>query len=165
MKTKFNKQQTIQELTDAFQQARAVIFLNLTNLSNTLQTNLRQLLKRHQGLMKVAKRTLIQKALPTLSIDFKQPLALLFDFSEDLRALRSLRQFEGQINLLGGWFQQQLLTTQAATALVHLPSQDILVKKLLGLLTSPIRSFVTTSKLTQLRLIKTLAAVAATKTN
>jgi ribosomal protein L10 len=164
MKTKLAKQEIVQELTTAFKKADAVLFLNLSNLQNNLQTKLRQTLKRNQGLMKVSKLTLMQKAWPSLSVDVKQPIALLFDFSNDLQAFRLLRQFQNQINLLGGWYQKPL-TPEAALELIHLPSKDILVQKLLVLLTSPIRNLSLLSKLTKFKLTQTLAKIADTKTS
>ncbi len=163
MRKKVDKNQVIKEISDIFAKTKGALFLNLSNLSNSVQFTIKEKIKANLGSVKVFKRTLLKRAQPNLDVDFKKPFALIFDYSDDLKAIRSLSGSETKLDFLAGWLNGQRLNPVEANNLVNLPGREELFGRLVYDLQSPLRRLVNLKNNIGLKLVKTLAEVGKKK--
>ncbi len=163
MKTREDKAEILKEIEETLNRAKGVLFLNLLNLPNSTQHTIKQTLKKNSGMMKVFKRTFLAKINPNLPTDYKKPLALVFDFSENLTAIRSLKNLNFPLEFLGGWIDERLVNQSEVSSYIKLSSKEELIAKLLYLLKSPIQKLTSIQMLLSLKLVKTLESIGQSK--
>ena len=145
MKTKWQKQSTIDELKENFSNAKAVVLLNLHKLNTTNLFKLKKELKNNEGALKVAKKTLFGLSKPNAETEKIQgPFALIFDFSPNLKPLSILGKLKKELNLevFGGYLGEKVLSEKEVWDITALPSEDILRAKLVWTLKSQLQSVV-----------------------
>ena len=101
------------------------------------------------GVYKVYKNRLMKIAFEKLGItfpesDFEGTTAVIFHNSDEVApakiALDGFTKYEKKLKLKSGYVSGKYFNTEEITALANIPSREVLVAQLLGLLTNPMRS-------------------------
>ncbi len=138
MKTKKDKQKTIQDLVDRFNQAKGYLIINLLNLNSQSQVRLREALKANNSLFQVVKKTLVYKANPNFPFkdeELKTPFALVWNFDPNFQFIATLKKLkeEGlQVEILKGYLWNKILSQKEIEEILNLPSKDELISMLIS---------------------------------
>jgi len=148
--TKQQKQKALEDLKDKIAKQKAMVLIGISGLQVKDMSDLRRKLKADDGNLKVAKKTLIEKALKENKLDFnkndyKEELALAFGFKDEILPAKSVYEF-GETNpnlkILGGFFENKFLETEKVIELAQLPGKEELLARLVGSISSPISGLV-----------------------
>ena len=138
------KQESIETLKGVFSSSGAVIVTHYMGLSVAEMTDLRGRLRKEGATLKVAKNTLVQKALDGSLGEqgdalFKGPVAIAFapDPVSAAKIATEYAKGNDKFSVIGGFMGDQVLDKASVTALATLPSLDQLRAKLIGLLQAP----------------------------
>jgi large subunit ribosomal protein L10 len=153
-KSRAQKQETVNELKDNLARAKAVVFADVQGLKAKELVALRRKIKRVGGILKIAKKTLIDLALknsgdPVSAVSAKKmkgEVAVLFATQDQLLPLKTLYSFSKEnekLGLLSGVFGNLLLNREQLLELAQLPSREELLSKLIGSLTNPLFGLLT----------------------
>lgn len=139
MKKIEEKKKIIEELKSLFEKAKGVIFLSLENIKNEIQYSLRNELKEKNNVMKVAKKTLIKIAdskIGEFIENINTPFAVIFNINENLEAFKIIKKYSEKHNLevLSGFFEDSFLDKNKVLEIGSLPTKDILLQKMGGIL-------------------------------
>ncbi len=131
------------------QKATAMYFVEYTGLTHKQLEEARQELRQHNAEMAVIKNTLMNLALSDKQIDVKDKLtgqkAILFSYEDPIQTAKILAAFVKKYSMPKinfGILEGEVIEEATIKKLATLPSKEILVGKLLGLLNSPISGFV-----------------------
>lgn len=148
--TRDQKTAQLTELKEKLKQAKSVMFAHYIGLTVSDISDLRSKLKNEKAEMKVAKKTLLQIAARELNmpeLDEKMlsgPVACIFSMEDPVAgasvAFKYSKAHE-QVKLLGGVFENKLLTQKDALTFASLPSRNALLAMFIGVVSSPLRSF------------------------
>ena len=150
MKTRAQKEETVQVLTEKLGRAKSVVFADYKGLTMSQLSDLRNKLREQEAEFSVTKNTLLQRSLlishfslPT-SI-FEGPIATLFAYDDEIspikllvKALKDAGLGKVKAGLLGDEFLPEAKINQLAT----LPSKDELRAKTVGVLAAPLQGMV-----------------------
>jgi large subunit ribosomal protein L10 len=156
--TKEKKGEIIQDLQDKIKNSNIVIFLNFHGIDVKNINILRNKLRTGNSLYKVAKKTLVKKALDNFQFKgncplLKGELALVFgkdetgspktvgDFIKEY-AKKSDGSQRKELEILGGILDEKFIDSNSVLALSAIPSREILLAKLLGSFIAPARQMV-----------------------
>ncbi|MBT7337437.1 50S ribosomal protein L10 [Candidatus Peregrinibacteria bacterium] len=148
--TKEQKADQIKKLTVQLKDAESVMFSNYIGLNVADVSEFRNKLREGNAEMKVAKKTLIQRACKEAGLpeipqdDLTGPVACIFSFEDPLSGAQIAFKFakkHDQVVLVGGVYDGKVLTKEEATELAKMPSRDQLLAKFVGMLQSPLNSF------------------------
>lgn len=141
--------QLLDEAKQKVDKATAMYFVDYTGLTHKQLEEARHQLKDANAEMAVIKNTLMNIALADKSIDVKEKLtgqqATLFSYADPMATAKILAAFIKKYSLPKvnfGIFEGAIIDEATITKLSKLPSKEILVGKLLGLLNSPISGLV-----------------------
>ncbi|MDR3254757.1 MAG: 50S ribosomal protein L10 [Synergistaceae bacterium] len=147
------KRKEIDVLVEKAKSSAAVYIVEYRGLTVSKSTALRKLVRASGGEMKVTKNTLMRIALresgmPTADKIDSGPNAYVFahnDVAATAKALRDFTKERGNEALIikGGIMGGKTLSQDQVIALADLPSRDVLLSQLLGVMNGPIRGFVT----------------------
>jgi len=150
MLIKTQKAQIIDALIERFKRQKMVILTNFRGTSVMVLQSLRRTLKRGGAEYKVAKKTLIHRALNAIGtegISVKEregELGLVFGYRDEQTALaRIISKFSKQhetFRIIGGLLGKRILTDKEVMTLAKLPPREVLLAHLVGTLQSPLRS-------------------------
>lgn len=145
------KAKIVRDIQDKVSNAKIGILADFTGLKVGSMTLLRRQMKEAGGELKVAKNTLLKRAAGESSLiepikeDLRGPNALVLGYEDPVSLAKLLVKFAQDIPLLkikGGILAGQKLTAQEVDALSKLPSREVLLAQLLGLLQSPPQTLV-----------------------
>jgi large subunit ribosomal protein L10 len=148
------KEDQVAQLTSKLSDSASIVFTNYIGLTVGEAGDLRQKLKEAGSEMKVAKKTLIKIAakeagLPELTDDLLNgPIACVFNYTDPIAGAQVLRSFgkdHEQVSIVGAVFDGTILGQDQAVELSKLPSRDVLTATFMGMLQSPLRSFMSMS--------------------
>lgn len=141
--------QLLDEAKQKVAKATAMYFVDYTGLTHKQLEEARHQLMEQNAEMAVVKNTLMSIALSEKSIDAKEKLtgqqATLFSYDDPIATAKILAAFIKKYGLPKvnfGVFEGAIVDEATISKLAKLPSREILVGKLLGLLNSPISGFV-----------------------
>jgi large subunit ribosomal protein L10 len=147
------KRKEIDELVVKAKSSAAVYIVEYRGLTVSKSTAVRKLVRNSGGEMKVTKNTLMRIALresgiPTADEIDSGPNAYVFahdDVAATAKALRDFSKERGNEALVikGGIMGGKILSKDQVLALADLPSREVLISQLLGVMNGPIRGFVT----------------------
>ncbi len=149
--TKSKKTEILAELESEFKNSKSAAFTTFAGTTVADIQKLRTQLREGDARMFVAKKTLIRlaaknagmKAIPDESME--GPIAIVFSHEDELAGFqileKSKKEFE-TIDILGGFFDGEVLDKSKANQLAALPSKTELLGQIVGLLASPLRGFV-----------------------
>lgn len=148
--TKTQKQKIIDDLKDKIARQKAMIFVGITGLKVKEISDLRKKLKATDSNLKVAKKTLIERAFKESKLDFdknkyKEEIALAFGFKDEISPAKIVYQFglaSGNLKILAGFLEGKFKEAEEIIALAQLPTKEELLAKLVRSIASPISRLV-----------------------
>jgi large subunit ribosomal protein L10 len=142
--TKNDKVTIIKELSENFASASAVFTTDQLGLTVSQISTLRSKLREHGAKYKIAKNTLIQKAaegskFEDLATKLEGPSAVLFCFNnKDIEPASAIKSFakenEEKVVFKGAFLDGNTLNAEEAKQVAGLPSKDVLLSQIAGLL-------------------------------
>ena len=148
--TKEQKQKAIKDLEDRIKKQKAIVFVDFTGLKVKDFSDLRKKMKKANGEIKVAKKTLLQLAFKKAGINFdsknlKGEVALVFGFKDEITPAKGIYQFSQtnqNLKILGGIFENQEIQAEKIIELAKLSSKEELLARAVWTLSSPLSNFV-----------------------
>ena len=143
-----NKKLVVSEIENLAKDAKSIVLVDYRGLTVAQATELRDAVRAAGGTYKVYKNRLMKIAFDKLGIqfpanDFEGTTAVLFHSSDEVApakiALDGSKKY-GNIKLKSGFVAGKYYNTAEITTLANIPSRDVLLAQLLGMLTSPMRS-------------------------
>lgn len=147
MLTKTQKAKVVEELAERFKKQKIAIFSDFRGVSVAKSQELRRGLKKENGEFKVTRKTLFDRALEALGIDFSTKklegeIGVAFGYDDQVAPAKLLAKFSKDnetFKILGGILDGKVLGKEEIIALSKLPSREMLLSELVGALISPIR--------------------------
>lgn len=148
--TRDQKTTQITELVTKLKDAQSVMFSNYIGLNVADVSDLRNKLRDGKAEMKVAKKTLIQRACKDAGYpditpdDMEGPVACIFSFEDPLSGAQIAFKFaktHKEVVLVGGVYDGKVLSKEEALELAKMPSREQLLAMFVGMLRSPLVSF------------------------
>jgi large subunit ribosomal protein L10 len=147
------KRKEIDALVEKSNASGAIYIVEYRGLTVSKSTAVRKSVKASGGEMKVTKNTLMRIALresgkPTADGIDEGPNAYVFAYGDIAATAKALRDFAKEkgneaLVIKGGIMGGKILSSDQVMALADLPSRDVLLSQLLGVMNGPIRGFVT----------------------
>lgn len=148
-KTREQKQKMIKDLTESVKKQKLMILMDFTKVDSPSLFALRDKLREAKCLLRVAKKTLLEKSLEKEGKkeladkikETKEQLAVAFSFDDEIAAGRICRQASKEnpnIKILGGVFENEYMGMEKTIELSDIPSRNELLSRLVGSLMSPI---------------------------
>ena len=143
-----NKKVVVSEIEELAKNAKAIVLVDYRGITVSQATELRNNARNAGCVYKVYKNRLMKIAFDNLGItfpasDFEGTTAVLFCESDEVApakiALDASTKFKVP-QLKSGYVTGKYYNTEEITALAKIPSREVLLGQLLGLLTSPMRS-------------------------
>ncbi len=151
MLTKLKKREIVEGLAEKFARQKVAIFSDFRGVSVAKSEALRRSLKKADAEYKVAKKTLIARALEQANIKFgvkelQGEIGIAFGYEDQAIPAKTLMQFGKEnetFKILGGLLGSRILTGQEILTLARLPSREVLLSQLVGVLSEPMRGLAT----------------------
>jgi large subunit ribosomal protein L10 len=147
------KAQVIEEVAGAIQESNAVFAVDYRGISVPQAAELRTALRGADSTFTIVKNTLAERAADQVGAEglkelLQGPTAMTFvrgDAAAAAKALRDFRRGTGGtlLEFKGGWMNGQPLTPADVDAIAQLPSRDVLIGRLVGLIASPLSGLAT----------------------
>jgi large subunit ribosomal protein L10 len=144
------KEQAFADLKESFAGAKSIVFADYRGTTVKKIEELRKNMRAEGVSTKVAKLTLIRKALQEQGIDvstfdFKAPVAVMISKDDEVTPAKILNDFTKEnknVQILMGVMEGLVLSAQQVTALAQLPSKQQLRGQLVGTIAAPMTGFV-----------------------
>jgi len=148
--TKEQKKKVVEELKEKIAKQKIIIFADFSKLKVKELSSLRKKLKKSDGELKVAKKTLSKIAFGEkgLEIDMKKlqgEIALIFGYKEAIPPAKTVYQFSLEnpnLKILGGCFENKFVAAEKIIELAQLPTKEELLARVVGSISAPISNFV-----------------------
>ena len=143
-----NKKVVVSEIESLAKDAKSIVLVDYRGLTVAQATELRDTVRSAGGAYKVYKNRLMKIAFENLGItfpasDYEGTTAVLFHPTDEVApakiALDGSKKFN-TLKLKSGFVAGKYYNTEEITALANIPSREVLLGQLVGLLTSPMRS-------------------------
>ncbi|MFH1875063.1 MAG: 50S ribosomal protein L10 [Pseudomonadota bacterium] len=167
------KVQELQNLTERFQKAKALIFADYRKLKVSEMNQLRSELRKNDCTLKViknrlAKKVLEQEGLKDLEQYIDGPTALATtetetDIAGVAKALVEFAKDHEFLKLRGGLFEGKIISFKDIDALAKLPSREVLLGRLLAAMNSPATNLACVLNAVPQKLVRTIDAIRETK--
>ncbi len=140
------KNKVIDLLKQSFANTQASFLVGVQGLTVEQTAALRKGIRQQGGKICVAKNTLLKIAVSDVPVvadlknQFKEQIAIVFA-QDGLSAAKTLCEFakkNEKLKVLGGYFEERVVSAQQVHALAVLPSKEVLVARICGTLKSPI---------------------------
>ncbi|MDP2641164.1 MAG: 50S ribosomal protein L10 [Candidatus Yanofskybacteria bacterium] len=150
-KTKAQKQELITALKEKLDVQNALIFVDYKGLPVQGLNTLRKQLKPAQGDLKVAKKTLLEKAfqekkIPVQARSLEGQVGVVFALGDPMAAIKAVSLFaktNEKLRILGGFMDTVIIDAAGMLHLAELPSKDQLRAQFVGTLAAPLSGFAT----------------------
>lgn len=147
MLTKQKKIEVVAELTNRFSRQKVAIFSDFHGVSVARATQLRRSLRKEDAEYKVAKKTLLARALQGAGITFdskslKGEIGVAFGYGDQTAPAKMLAKFGKEnetFKILGGLLGSRVMTDKDVVSLARLPSREVLLAQVVGAMSGPIR--------------------------
>jgi large subunit ribosomal protein L10 len=149
-KSREQKEQDLQELTDKLKNAKSVVMSEYRGTTVKDIDTFRRALAKENVFSKVYKLTLVKKALEANGIDaggldYKTPVILSISEEEETapaRLIKGLSKDMQTIKILSGILDNQMASREQVLALADLPSKDQLRAQVARTINAPVTGFV-----------------------
>jgi len=136
------KERLVEELHEKFKEVKALILTDFTGLEVAQLNKLRRRLQEQGIEYRVVKNTLLHlasrdTALEVLAEHFVGPNAIVLSYDDPVVAAKAVADFrkeEPDLEIKAGFVEGRVLGAEEIRALATLPSRDVLLAKLLGIL-------------------------------
>lgn len=147
MLTKEKKAEVVAGLTDRFSRQKVTIFSDFHGVSVAKAMVLRRSLRKEGAEYKVAKKTLIGRALDGAGISFdthalKGEIGVAIGYGDQALPAKVLAKFAKEnetFRILGGLLGSRVMTDKDVVALARLPSREVLLATVAGAFSAPMR--------------------------
>jgi large subunit ribosomal protein L10 len=161
------KAANVAALHERFKQATLTLLTTSQGLSVAKVQQLRRAVKQAGGEYKVAKNTFARRALKETAYDqlealLEGPTGLVFGYADPVAVAKVLVKFAEEnekLSIKGGILGERVLQPAAVTALATLPSREVLLAQLLGLLQAPAAQLLRTIQEPGARLVRLVGRV------
>ena len=141
------KKEVVNNLREKFSKTTLTVLTNHTGLTVSEITELRKRLQKPNAEYKIAKNTLIKKAIKDTNLAeleklLEGPTALLIGYGEPAECAKTFVEFAKEIEkgeVKGGIFEGKLLSMQDIKTFASLPSKQVLLAQIAGLLVTNTR--------------------------
>jgi large subunit ribosomal protein L10 len=165
------KEQAYAELKEALVGAKSIVFADYRGTTVKKIEELRASLRKENVASKVAKLTLVRKALEEQGVDvskfdFKAPAILAISKEDEVAPAKILNEFTKEnknVTILMGVMEGSVLSSKEVVALAQLPSKLELRGKLVGTIAAPMSGFVNVLAGNLRGLVYALNAIAQSK--
>ncbi|GAC1413244.1 MAG: 50S ribosomal protein L10 [Candidatus Doudnabacteria bacterium] len=145
-----DKERILVELEAQLQNAKSIVFADYRGTTVKKIDELRSNLRKEGIFTKVAKTTLIRKALEKhgvdiSSMDFKAPVVMAISKEDEVAPARIFTAFVKEnknVKILGGVMENKVLSASEVGALASLPTKQQLLGQLVGTINAPVSGFV-----------------------
>src|SRR5713226_675308 len=142
---KAQKSTVVQELTDSFGRASIALVSEYRGMTAAESTEMRRRLRAVRGEMRVAKNTLVRRAIkgtPYEALDTKLggQIGLILSYEDPVALAKTFTSFGplgDKLKLRAAVLDGKALTPEEVQALAKLPSREVVFGQLLGLLNAP----------------------------
>src|SRR5713226_2363846 len=142
---KAQKSTVVQELTDSFGRASIALVSEYRGMTAAESTEMRRRLRAVRGEMRVAKNTLVRRAIkgtPYEALDTKLggQIGLILSYEDPVALAKTFTSFGplgDKLKLRAAVLDGKALTPEEVQALAKLPSREVIFGQLLGLLNAP----------------------------
>jgi large subunit ribosomal protein L10 len=163
------KSQVLKVLETKFAQSKGSFLVGCQGLTVTQMQSLRGELYGNNATVYVAKNRLVKLAIDN-SVNYEQlnqylqgQLAVVFAESDEVSAVaKTLETFakkNKELKLVAGCYEKQIFNAESLKELAKLPSRDVLLAQLMGVMQAPTVSFVVVLRQLIVKLLLTLKAV------
>lgn len=148
---RIEKQYLVQSIVDAIKESDFVYFVSYAGLTVKDFSDLRNQVAKAGAFCRVQKNTLIKKAAEQLElegidqIDLTASTAMVYgkgDCSVVAKLVLEFGKKFGQVQSKGGFMEGAMLTKDEIKAIADLPSREVLMAMLLGVIQAPARNLV-----------------------
>ena len=165
--TREEKVQEIENLQERFGRASVALIANAKGLNVAKMQQLRRDLKKAGGEYKVAKNTLAKRAVRDTTFAkldelLTGPPGLVFGYDDPVAVTKVLVDFakdNDKVSICAGVLEQKVLEPEAIDQLAKMPSKEVLIAQLLGLLQAPASQLLRTMQEPSARFVRLLDAV------
>ena len=149
--TKQKKEEIIKDLHSKLEKSLISVFVNFHGLGVKDVSELRNGLRKEGIDYKVAKKTLINRALDGFGFNGEKPLlegelALVLGYDDAVAPVRNLFSFikkhKEKIKILGGVFEKAYIDKSVVSALAVIPPREALLSQLVNVINSPVQGMV-----------------------
>lgn len=145
------KEAAVSEIQDRLQRSAAVVLADYRGLNVQEVTELRKKLREAGVEYKVSKNTLTSRAAQAAAIDgldqyLTGPTAMAFSYADPVAAAKVLSTFakdHKKLTLKGGILEGKVIDFNAVKALADLPSREVLLAQVVGVMQAPLRGMAT----------------------
>jgi large subunit ribosomal protein L10 len=147
------KAQVIEEVAGAIQESEAVFAVDYRGISVPQAAELRTALRGADSTFTIVKNTLAERAADQVGADglkelLQGPTAMAFVRGDAAAAAKALRDFRRStqntlLEFKGGWMNGAPLTPADVDAIAQLPSREVLIGRLVGMIASPLSGLAT----------------------
>lgn len=146
-KTRAQKEEIVQILTDKLNKAKSVVFADYRGLSMKQLSEIRNKLREVNGELTIAKNTLLKRVNPDLNLE--GPTATLLSYDDEIspikilvKALKDSGLGKVKMGFLGPPAGGDLLDEAKILQLATLPTKDELRSQTVGILAAPLQGIV-----------------------
>ena len=146
---KAKKGEVVEKLSNAFEKAKSLVFVNFKGLTVGNTTNLRSDLRKEGVSYSVAKKTLTGRALDAQKFAGERPSLdgeLAIAWGEDLIApsrgvYAFVKKFPENLKILGGVFEGRYMSKEEIEGIATIPATPVLRGMFVNIINSPIQRF------------------------
>lgn len=151
MSIRSEKEATVSEVQQKFAKSKAVVFVDYRGLNVQEVTELRKKLREAGVEYRVIKNTMTSRAAKEAKVEgidsfLSGPTTIAFGYNDVVTPAKILDNFakdHKQLTLKGGILEGEVIDLNAVKALASLPSREVLLTQLAGLMQAPMRGLVT----------------------
>ncbi|HOJ76609.1 MAG TPA: 50S ribosomal protein L10 [Bacillota bacterium] len=145
------KEALVKEIQEKFEKSKSVILVDYRGLNVAEVTELRKKMREAGTEYKVLKNTMTSRAAKAANIEglddlLVGPIALAFSYDDHTSAAKVLSAFakdNKKMQLIGGVLDGKIIDAAGVKALSELPSREVLLGKIAGMLQAPMRGMAT----------------------
>lgn len=164
---KTGKEETVEALKGAIAAQRGAVVASYRGMTVAEMTALRKKLREGNAEFKVVKNTMIRLAakdtpFEQLTEHFKGPTAVAFTHGDPVALAKAMKEFSAgnpKITLRAGYLEGRVLSAKDVQALADVPSREVLLSRLVGGLSSPVRRLVQALSGPQRKLVYALDSI------
>lgn len=164
------KGKVVEELADKLSRRKAAFFVSFAGVDVKTCEELRKSLRAASGEYKVAKKTLLERALQETHTSLPSEVlagqvGIVFDYASEVNAAKILAAIgkKSSITILGGMVDSVVLSVDEVKELALLPDLNTMRARLAGILSAPLSGLARALISIQLQFINTLRAIASKK--
>ncbi len=147
MLTRNQKISIVKDLIEKLAKQKITLFADFRGVSVKSLHALRRLLKKEQAELKIAKKTLLDRAfteseIPVKTKELEGQVSLTFGYGDPIAPAKTLLKFsrdQETFKVLGGILEGRFLNAAQVIALAKLPGREVLLSRLVGVLQAPLR--------------------------